>query len=85
MREQAQVVIIGGGAMGAGLLYFLAHEGWTDTVLIEKGELSSGSTWHAAGLIPHFIGKVKVTLSLDFQSRVITAAPFCNGNASQLQ
>ncbi|MEM7323471.1 MAG: FAD-dependent oxidoreductase [Actinomycetota bacterium] len=60
MRDEAQVVIIGGGAMGAGLMYFLAHEGWTDTVLIEKGELSSGSTWHAAGLIPHFIGSLNM-------------------------
>lgn len=58
--EEAQVVIVGGGAMGAGLLYHLAHEGWTDTVLIEKGELSSGSTWHAAGLIPHFIGSLNM-------------------------
>jgi len=56
MREEAQVAIVGGGAMGVGLLYFLAHEGWTDTILIEKDELTSGSTWHAAGLIPHFIG-----------------------------
>ena len=60
MRDDAQVVIIGGGAMGAGLAYFLAHEGWTDTVLIEKGELSSGSTWHAAGLIPHFIASLNM-------------------------
>ncbi len=56
MREEARCVIVGGGAMGVGLLYHLAHEGWTDTVLVEKDELSSGSTWHAAGLIPHFIG-----------------------------
>ncbi|MGI9607265.1 MAG: FAD-dependent oxidoreductase [Acidimicrobiales bacterium] len=60
MQDEAQVVIIGAGAMGAGLFYFLAHEGWTDTVLIEKGELSSGSTWHAAGLIPHFIGSLNM-------------------------
>ena len=60
MRDDARVVIIGGGAMGAGLAYFLAHEGWTDTVLIEKGELSSGSTWHAAGLIPHFIASLNM-------------------------
>ena len=60
MRDEAQVVIIGGGAMGAGLFYHLAHEGWTDTVLVEKGELSSGSTWHAAGLIPHFIGSLNM-------------------------
>ena len=44
--------------MGAGLLYHLTKEGWTDVVLVEKGELTSGSTWHAAGLIPHFIGSL---------------------------
>ncbi|MEM7140109.1 MAG: FAD-dependent oxidoreductase [Actinomycetota bacterium] len=60
MKEEAQCVIIGGGAMGAGLLYHLAHEGWTDTVLIEKGELTSGSTWHAAGLVPNFIGDLNM-------------------------
>ena len=60
MRDEARVVIIGGGAMGAGLFYHLAHEGWADTVLVEKGELSSGSTWHAAGLIPHFIGSLNM-------------------------
>ena len=52
MREEARCVIVGGGAMGVGLLYHLAHEGWTDTILIEKDELTSGSTWHAAGLVP---------------------------------
>jgi len=56
MNQHARVVIIGGGALGAGLLYALTKEGWDDIVLIEKGELTSGSTWHAAGLIPHFIG-----------------------------
>ena len=60
MRDEAQCVIIGGGAMGTGLLYHLAHEGWTDTLLVEKGELTSGSTWHAAGLIPHFIGSLNM-------------------------
>ncbi len=56
MKQHARVVIIGGGVLGAGLLYFLTKEGWDDIVLVEKGELTSGSTWHAAGLIPHFIG-----------------------------
>ena len=46
--------------MGVGLLYHLAHEGWTDTVLVEKDELGSGSTWHAAGLVPHFIGSLNM-------------------------
>ena len=50
---QAKVVIVGGGVMGCGLAYHLAHEGWTDVVLLEKAELTSGSTWHAAGQITH--------------------------------
>ena len=55
MQSHARVVVIGGGIMGVGLLYHLAEEGWEDCVLIEKGELSSGSTWHAAGQCPSFI------------------------------
>ncbi len=55
MRSTARVVIVGGGVMGIGLLYSLAEEGWTDTILVEKGELTSGSTWHAAGQCPSFI------------------------------
>ena len=42
--------------MGAGLLYHLAEEGCTDALLIEKGELTSGSTWHAAGQCPSLVG-----------------------------
>jgi len=56
MQSQAKVVIVGGGMMGVGLLYHLAEEGWSDIVLIEKGELTSGSTWHAAGQCPSFVG-----------------------------
>lgn len=56
MQSHARVVIIGGGAMGTGLLYHLAEEGWSDIMLIEKGELTSGSTWHAAGQCPSFVG-----------------------------
>ncbi len=50
----ARVVIIGGGAVGASALYHLAKAGWTDCVLLEKNELTAGSTWHAAGNIPTF-------------------------------
>ena len=60
MKSHARVVVIGGGAMGVGLLYHLVKEGWSDVVLVEKGELTSGSTWHAAGLIPHFIGSLNM-------------------------
>jgi dimethylglycine dehydrogenase len=48
------VVIIGGGAMGCSLLYHLAKAGWRDIVLVEKNDLTHGSTWHAAGLCTHF-------------------------------
>ena len=45
MTQSAQVVIVGGGIMGASLLYHLAKEGWSDCVLVERAELTSGSTW----------------------------------------
>jgi dimethylglycine dehydrogenase len=50
----ARVVIIGGGAVGASSLYHLAKASWTDCVLLEKNELTAGSTWHAAGNVPTF-------------------------------
>ena len=56
MQSSARVVIIGGGIMGASLLYHLAELGWTDIMLIEKDELTSGSTWHAAGQCPSITG-----------------------------
>ncbi|MDX1422242.1 MAG: FAD-dependent oxidoreductase, partial [Kiloniellales bacterium] len=54
MRDQARVVVIGGGAMGCSLLYHLTRLGWRDVMLVEKNELTAGSTWHAAGLCTHF-------------------------------
>ncbi|MEO1000550.1 MAG: FAD-dependent oxidoreductase, partial [Pseudomonadota bacterium] len=53
MRDQARVVVVGGGAVGVSIAYHLAKAGW-DTVLLERDELTSGSTWHAAGLLPLF-------------------------------
>jgi len=54
LPKTARVVIIGGGAVGVSSLYHLAKAGWTDCVLLEKNELTSGSTWHAAGNVPTF-------------------------------
>src|SRR3970040_1705654 len=54
MRTTARVVVIGGGAMGCSLLYHFTKLGWTDVMLVEKNELTAGSTWHAAGLCTHF-------------------------------
>ncbi|MEI5677906.1 MULTISPECIES: GcvT family protein [unclassified Mesorhizobium] len=49
MKSHAQVVVIGGGVVGCSVLFHLARHGWTDVVLLERDELTSGSTWHAAG------------------------------------
>ena len=54
MRTHARVVVIGGGVVGVSTLYHLAKKGWSDCVLVERKELTSGSTWHAAGLLPLF-------------------------------
>jgi dimethylglycine dehydrogenase len=54
MRTQARVVVIGGGVVGVSTLYHLVKKGLTDSVLVERKELTSGSTWHAAGLLPLF-------------------------------
>src|SRR5450631_701646 len=56
MNTHARIVVVGGGMMGASLLYHLALEGCTDTILVEKSELTSGSTWHAAGQCPSITG-----------------------------
>ncbi|PYG30525.1 GcvT family protein [Pelagimonas varians] len=53
---KARVVIIGGGAVGVSTLFHLAKAGWADCVLLEKNELTAGSTWHAAGNCPNFSG-----------------------------
>ena len=52
MKSKTKVVVIGGGVVGVSTLYHLAKKGWSDVVLVERKELTSGSTWHAAGLLP---------------------------------
>jgi dimethylglycine dehydrogenase len=65
--SHARVVIVGGGVMGIGLAYHLGHEGWgADTVLLEKAELTSGSTWHAAGQITHSTSSFSLGKCVDY-------------------
>ena len=52
MKSKTKVVVVGGGVVGVSMLYHLAKKGWSDVVLVERKELTSGSTWHAAGLLP---------------------------------
>ena len=60
LPEQAKVVIIGGGVIGCSVAYHLAKIGWRDVVLLERKQLTSGTTWHAAGLI----GQLRATLNM---------------------
>ena len=74
MKSTARVVVIGGGVAGVATLYHLAKKGWTDVVLVERKELTSGSTWHAAGLLPLFnmsysVGQIH-KYSVDFYQRL---------------
>ncbi len=61
MKSSARAVIIGGGVVGASVLYHLAKIGWTDVLLLEKSELTSGSTWHAAGGMHTFNGEANIS------------------------
>lgn len=61
MRDHAKVVIVGGGSVGAAILYGLARHGCTDAVLLEKTQLTAGSTWHAAGLLVTFARSLNIS------------------------
>ena len=54
MKTNVKAVVVGGGAVGTSIAYHLARGGWNDVMLLERDELTSGSTWHAAGLLPLF-------------------------------
>ena len=70
LPSHAKVVVVGGGIMGCGLAYHLAHEGWTDVVLLEKAELTSGSTWHAAGQITHSTSSYTLGKCVDYNIKL---------------
>jgi dimethylglycine dehydrogenase len=61
MKASARAVVIGGGVVGASVLYHLAKIGWTDVLLLEKSEITSGSTWHAAGGMHTFNGEANIS------------------------
>ena len=74
LPEHARVVVVGGGVMGCGIAYHLAHEGWTDVVLLEKAELTSGSTWHAAGQITHSTSSFSLGKCVDYNIGLYSGA-----------
>lgn len=60
MQTHVRAVVIGGGCVGAAILYGLAKRGWTDVALLERTQLTAGSTWHAAGLIPAYARSINI-------------------------
>ena len=61
MKDRARAVVIGGGVGGAAVLYWLARLGWDDVVLVERADLTSGSTFHSAGLVGQLRGSLSLT------------------------
>ena len=70
MRSEAQAVIIGGGIVGTSIAYHLSLLGWKDIVLVEKADLTSGSTWHAAGLVGQLRGSLSLTRIMMFSAEL---------------
>ena len=71
--DRARVVIIGGGVIGCSIAYHLAHAGWTDVVLLERDRLTSGTTWHAAGLMTCFGSTSETSTAIRMYSRELYA------------
>ena len=61
MRDRARAVVIGGGVGGASILYWLTRLGWEDVLLVERADLTSGSTFHSAGLVGQLRGSLSLT------------------------
>jgi len=69
MKTHVKALVVGGGAVGTSVAYHLAKAGWNDVVLLERDELTSGSTWHAAGLLPYFNMSYATTHIHDYSIR----------------
>src|ERR1700687_4206068 len=70
LPERAHVVIIGGGVIGTSVAYHLTKLGYTDVVLLEQGQLSSGTTWHAAGLVGQLRASESGTRLVQYSTRL---------------
>ena len=73
--DQARVVIIGGGVGGTSIAYHLVQRGWTDILLLDRAELTSGSTFHSAGLVGQLRSSVSLTRAATWSTRLTMATP----------
>ena len=70
MKSHVRVAVIGGGVVGCSVLYHLTRHGWKDVVLLERAELTSGSTWHAAGGMHTFNSDPDVAKLQDYTLKI---------------
>jgi len=82
LPNQTQVVIIGGGVIGCSLAYHLTKLGWTDVVLLERKELTSGTTWHAAGLVGQLRATKNMTMLAQYTSELYATLEEETGQAT---
>ena len=75
MKTHARVVVIGGGIVGCSVLYHLTRMGWTDVALVERAELTAGSTWHAAGNCPNFSTSFNIMKLQAYSNRLYRRLP----------
>ena len=75
MKTHARVVVIGGGIVGCSVLYHLTRLGWSDVVLLERDELTAGSTWHAAGNCPNFSTSWNIMKLQSYSNRLYRRLP----------
>ncbi len=81
MRSESKVVVIGGGVAGCSVLYHLTKLGWSDVMLVEENELTSGSTWHAAGLCTQFISSWNLMKVLQYSLQLYNSLEAETGQA----
>lgn len=82
LPQQARVVVIGGGVVGCSVAYHLAHAGITDTVLLERQQLTSGTTWHAAGLVGQLRGSQNMTRLAKYTAELYAGLEVETGQAT---
>jgi 4-methylaminobutanoate oxidase (formaldehyde-forming) len=80
MVERARAVVIGGGVIGCSILYHLAKQGWTDSVLVEQYQLTHGSTWHSAGLVGQLRSSISLTRMMQYSVGLYAELEELTGN-----